>query len=85
VRRREFMGLVSSALAWPISARAQRPSPLTVGVLHPGEAAAMNMRIEGIREGLNTSGNPGHAAIQMVVRLKLRVSHRSYQHLRRSS
>src|ERR1700730_8644552 len=71
MRRREFIALVGgAAVAWPLVVRAQKPAKNpTVGVLHPGQAANMNIRLSGIREGLNKSDKGGDSAIEMVVRL----------------
>jgi putative ABC transport system substrate-binding protein len=54
LRRRQFLTLLAGAAAWPLAARAQQTGTNPkLGVLHPGQAAAVNSRITAIREGLN--------------------------------
>jgi ABC-type uncharacterized transport system substrate-binding protein len=71
VKRRAFITLVGgAAAAWPIAARAQQPGTNPkLGVLHPGQAAAVNSRITAIREGLNDPGNQRDSGIELVIRL----------------
>jgi putative tryptophan/tyrosine transport system substrate-binding protein len=55
IRRREFIGLLSGAAAWPIAAGAQQPIP-AIGFLSsrsPGESAAV---VAAFRQGLRQSG-----------------------------
>ena len=70
MRRREFITLLGGAAAWPLASRAQQPSRnRKIGVLHPGQAANVNMRIAAFREGLSEPDNRREADIEMVVRL----------------
>jgi putative tryptophan/tyrosine transport system substrate-binding protein len=69
VKRREFITLLGGAAAtWPLAARAQQQAGGKLGVLHPGQAAAVNSRITAIREGLNP-GNPRDLGIEVVIHL----------------
>jgi putative tryptophan/tyrosine transport system substrate-binding protein len=71
MRRREFIALLGgAAAAWPLVARAQqaRGNP-KVGVLHPGQAAAVNARVGAIRQGLSGSGNDRQPSIELIIRL----------------
>ena len=50
------------AAAWPVVARAQQVGRnRKVGVLHPGQAAAVNARITAIHEGLGRTFHLAHA------------------------
>ena len=71
MRRREFITLLGGAAAvWPFAARAQQLAKSSkIGVLHPGQAAAVNARIAAIREGLNKSDKKRDSGIELVVRL----------------
>src|SRR5262245_65778360 len=70
IRRRKFMALLGGAAAWPIAAAAQQPrNNRKLGVLHPGQSAAVNSRITAIREGLNEAGHQRGSGIELVTRL----------------
>ena len=59
-----------AAVAWPLAARAQQPSStFNVGVLHPGQAANVSMRITAIDEGLKEPENQREFRTEMIVRL----------------
>jgi ABC-type uncharacterized transport system substrate-binding protein len=71
MRRREFITLLGGAVAaWPLVARAQQTTrSRKVGVLHPGETTAANMRVAAIREGLNGPDNQRDLSVEIIVRL----------------
>jgi putative ABC transport system substrate-binding protein len=71
MKRREFITLVGGgAVAWPLPVCAQQARRnRKLGVLHPGQATAVNSRITAIREGLNDPGHQGDLGIELVTRL----------------
>jgi putative ABC transport system substrate-binding protein len=57
LRRREFIVLLgSSALAWPVAARAQQPAMPVIGMLSGGSAGAFAHLVAAFREGLKEIG-----------------------------
>jgi putative tryptophan/tyrosine transport system substrate-binding protein len=70
LKRRQFITLLSGvAAAWPLVARGQQPVRIAkVGVLHPGQAANVSMRITAIREGLS-GPDTKESAVEIIVRL----------------
>ena len=57
MKRREFIGLIGGAAAWPLAARAQQPTnlPLVAVIVAFAEQLA-NARSANIREGLKRAG-----------------------------
>ena len=69
MKRREFITLLGGTAAWPIAAQAQQArNNRKLGVLHPGQAAAVNSRLTAIREGLNDAGQRD-SGVELVTRL----------------
>jgi ABC-type uncharacterized transport system substrate-binding protein len=56
MRRRKFIVLFGSGLAWPLVARAQQPPMPVVGFLHSGSAQPNVNLVTAFRNGLNESG-----------------------------
>jgi putative tryptophan/tyrosine transport system substrate-binding protein len=57
LRRREFIGLISSTVAWPVSARAQQTSkPPTIGFFGTGTPSAMHQWVISFSERLSELG-----------------------------
>ena len=57
IRRREFIGTVGSAIAWPLAVCAQQPATRVIGFLHLGspEPVALS-NVAAFRQGLNETG-----------------------------
>jgi len=57
MRRRDFIKVtVGSVAAWPLAARAQQPTQLTIGVLQPRSRADAATVLEAFRRGLRETG-----------------------------
>jgi putative tryptophan/tyrosine transport system substrate-binding protein len=56
LRRREFIGLISGAGAWPLTARAQQSAVPVVGVLHLQSPDGYQPMLAAFRRGLQESG-----------------------------
>ena len=57
MRRRDFIKVtVGSVAAWPLAARAQQPTQLTIGVLQPRSRADAATALEAFRRGLRETG-----------------------------
>jgi len=79
MRRREFITLLGSAIAWPLAARAQQPSGNVprIGLLWPGVSVPASPRMESFRRGLREQGYvDGRNVI-----IELRYSREGPQHL----
>jgi len=58
MKRREFVGLLGGAAAWPLVAHAQQPTKLArIGYLGFGTALAWATRIQAMRTGLRDLGH----------------------------
>src|SRR6476660_1238799 len=56
MRRREFMRLLGGATAWPLAARAQRPTMPVIGFLSAIPPSTMPKWVDGFRRGLAETG-----------------------------
>jgi putative ABC transport system substrate-binding protein len=57
MRRREFIAFVSStAIAWPLAARAQQPTMPEIGFIREGSAESTARWVTGFHKGLNETG-----------------------------
>jgi putative tryptophan/tyrosine transport system substrate-binding protein len=56
VRRREFIGLLGSATAWPLAARAQQPTVPVIGYLDTASVSTTAHFIAEFRRGLKDAG-----------------------------
>jgi len=71
VRRREFIGLLGSAMAWPVAPRAQQPEPLRrIGVLMSISAddAEARPRLMAFQQSLQQLGWPADRNVRIDVR-----------------
>ena len=64
MQRRNFLGVLGVAAAWPLAARAQQTKIPKVGVLYPGLATSAVARVAAFREGLQNGGiTPGDVEV----------------------
>src|SRR5215831_16889204 len=56
IGRRKFLATLGAAAAWPLAARAQRPSIPVIGFLDANAAADTVYRVSAFRDGLKEAG-----------------------------
>jgi putative tryptophan/tyrosine transport system substrate-binding protein len=56
IRRREFVGLIGGAAAWPIAARGQQPMTPVIGFLRSTPASSSGYIVDAFRQGLSDAG-----------------------------
>ena len=56
MRRRQFIGALGVAAAWPLAVRAQQPAMPVIGFLSPGSLEADTSRMNAVRQGLAEIG-----------------------------
>ena len=67
IRRREFIGLVGGAVAWPLTTRAQQAGKaLQVGFLYPGPQRAAPPRIKALMSGIQAAGGNRLGQVELV-------------------
>jgi len=56
MKRREFMGLIGGAAAWPVAARAQQPPMPVIGFLSDASSETMRDYVTLFKQGLAATG-----------------------------
>jgi hypothetical protein len=57
MRRREFLGVLGGAAAWPLAARAQQAGKMPrIGLLSPGHPESADANSDALQEGLRELG-----------------------------
>src|SRR5262249_26945436 len=56
VRRREFLGVLGSAVAWPLAARAEQPAMPLIGWLGQGSPQSFKPFVAAFHQGLGETG-----------------------------
>jgi putative tryptophan/tyrosine transport system substrate-binding protein len=69
MRRREFISLLVSAAAWPLTARAQQPTMPVIGFLDGRSASAMSDRLRAFRQGLRDTGYVEGESVKIIYAL----------------
>jgi len=66
MKRREFLGIVGGAGAWPLAARAQQSAMPVIGFLHSGSPGPTSDALTAFRRGLGEAGfvESGNVAIE---------------------
>ena len=67
MRRRDFIGVIGSAITWPVTARAQPPLPV-VGFLSSRSPTESERDLAGFRQGLSQSGYVEHQNVAIEYR-----------------
>jgi putative ABC transport system substrate-binding protein len=68
MRRRKFISLLGSAVAWPLAARAQQPVMPVVGFLSSGSQQSDAVRLAAFWRGLNETGHLDGRNVESVYR-----------------
>jgi putative tryptophan/tyrosine transport system substrate-binding protein len=63
MKRRDLLGVLGRAAAWPLAARAQQPAMPVIGFLHPTSPGAFPDRLCGFRQGLKDTGDVSQVAV----------------------
>src|SRR6516225_9980972 len=68
IQRREFITLVGSVAAWPLTARAQQPNLPVIGFLNGGSPSTIGHVVAAFRQGLGQAGYVEHRNVRIEYR-----------------